>query len=266
MQQLQDRVNIIPVIAKSDTLTASEQKLFKIKVQNQFEDHDISIYKFKGGDTAEDDDIDPPFAVVGSNVSTNLSDGRVVRGREYPWGTVNIEDKDHCDFSSLQNLLWSCNTQDLVNTTHEVHYENYRCSKLLGKQLNNQEGKEAEDVGRVSLLTREEEKTEHNKKLDKVEMEMTEVFKRKVEQKVERIRETEERLNKELMEEMQKLEKEKQTIQMMRERFLKEKKIWEMEHSASSEDLRTSAKVEDDKYPDIPKSWGFVTLKRNKKK
>ena len=30
---------------------------------------------------------------VGSNVSTMLSDGRIVRGREYPWGTVNIEDK-----------------------------------------------------------------------------------------------------------------------------------------------------------------------------
>jgi len=39
-----------------------------------------------------------------------------------------------------------------------------------------------------------------------------------------------------------------------------------MENSASSKDLRSPAKMEDDKYPDIPKSWGFVTLKRNKKK
>jgi len=41
--------------------------------------------------------------------------------------------------------------------------------------------------------------------------------------------------------------------------------IWEMEHSASAEDLKS--KVEDDsQYPDIPKNWGFMTLKRNRKK
>ena len=72
---------------------------------------------------------------------------------------------------------------------------------------------------------REEEKNEHNKKLAKVEMEMTEVFKRKVDQKVDRIKETEESLNKNMLEEIQMLEREKNTINLMRERFLKEKKV-----------------------------------------
>ena len=45
------------------------------------------------GDTVDREENNPPFAVVGSNVSTMLSDGRIVRGREYPWGTVNIENK-----------------------------------------------------------------------------------------------------------------------------------------------------------------------------
>ena len=41
--------------------------------------------------------------------------------------------------------------------------------------------------------------------------------------------------------------------------------IWEMQHSASAEDLKS--KVEDDnQYPDVPKNWGFMTLKRNRKK
>ena len=53
----------------------------------------ISIYKFGGGDTVDKEENEPPFAVVGSNVSTTLDDGRLVRGREYPWGTVNIENK-----------------------------------------------------------------------------------------------------------------------------------------------------------------------------
>lgn len=265
MQQLQHSLNIIPVIAKADTFTAKEQKLFKIKVRSQMIENGISIYKFGGGDTVDKEENEPPFAVVGSNVSTTLDDGRLVRGREYPWGTVNIENKDHCDFSTLQNLLWAYNTQDLIDTTHNLHYENFRCNKLLGKQLEKQDGIGSEDLANVSLLMREEEKNEHNKKLAKVEMEMTEVFKRKVDQKVERIKETEESLNKNMLEEIQMLEREKNTINLMRERFLKEKKIWEMEHSASAEDLRP--KVEDDsQYPDIPKNWGFMTLKRNRKK
>ena len=56
-------------------------------------------------------------------------------------------------------------------------------------------------------------------------MEMTEVFKRKVDQKVLKIKETEESLNKSTLEEFQKLEREKNTLEIMRERFLKEKKV-----------------------------------------
>ena len=77
----------------------------------------------------------------------------------------------------------------------------------------------------MSLLLREEEKNEHNRKLAKVEMEMTEVFQRKVEQKVERLKETEENLHKNILEEMKCLDREKEMIKTMRERFLKEKKV-----------------------------------------
>ena len=35
-----------------------------------------------------------PFAVVGSNMTlTDPETGHRYRGREYPWGCVNIEDK-----------------------------------------------------------------------------------------------------------------------------------------------------------------------------
>ena len=33
-----------------------------------------------------------PFAVVGSNTLVMDEEGNRCRGREYPWGTVNIED------------------------------------------------------------------------------------------------------------------------------------------------------------------------------
>ena len=54
---------------------------------------------------------------------------------------------------------------------------------------------------------------------------MTEVFTRKVEQKMEKLKETEESLNKSMLEKIQMLEREKNTLNMMRERFLKEKKV-----------------------------------------
>ena len=31
--------------------------------------------------------------------------GRKVRGRKYPWGVVEVENVEHCDFIALRNLL-----------------------------------------------------------------------------------------------------------------------------------------------------------------
>ena len=38
-------------------------------------------------------------------VKHNIQDenGRKSRGRSYPWGTVNIEERQHCDFQVLKN-------------------------------------------------------------------------------------------------------------------------------------------------------------------
>ena len=41
----------------------------------------------------EEEDIEPPFAVVGSNITIQREEGKSVRGREYPWGVVDIENK-----------------------------------------------------------------------------------------------------------------------------------------------------------------------------
>merc|ERR1712106_502696 len=56
--------------------------------------------------------------------------GKQVRGRKYPWGTVNIEDKNHCDFLALRSLVLAHHMQDLKDVTSQVHYEKYRCTKL----------------------------------------------------------------------------------------------------------------------------------------
>lgn len=45
-----------------------------------------------------------PFAVVGSNTVTEAG-GKRVRGRQYPWGIVEVENLEHNDFLALRNML-----------------------------------------------------------------------------------------------------------------------------------------------------------------
>jgi len=262
MKILQESVNIIPVIGKADTLTGAEQKTFKNNVRRQLKEHGIKIFDFKQrkyDEDEEDDDLDdaPPFAVVSSNTLTTLSDGRVVRGREYPWGTVNIENKEHCDFTSLQSLLWAYNTQDLIDATHELHYENYRCKKLLG---------DTKKQKLISLPDRETEMLGHKKKLEKDEVEMNNVFHKKVETKLQRLKDTEAKIHQNLIDEMKDLEKQREELKELQEKFLKEKKVWKSHLSASAEQLSKISQSQSSINLDIPKNWGFITLKRNKKK
>jgi septin 7 len=45
---------------------------------------------------------------------------------------IIVENMDHCDFLALRNLLIRSYMLDLLDTTNNVHYENYRCRKLTG--------------------------------------------------------------------------------------------------------------------------------------
>lgn len=54
MKALHNKVNIVPLIAKADTLTKTELDAFKSRVMNQIEEHDIAIFK----PILEDEDID----------------------------------------------------------------------------------------------------------------------------------------------------------------------------------------------------------------
>lgn len=69
-----------------------------------------------------------PFAVCGANTLLEVR-GRKVRGRLYPWGVVEVENPDHCDFIKLRTMLIT-HMQDLQEITQQVHYENYRSERL----------------------------------------------------------------------------------------------------------------------------------------
>ena len=139
MKQLHDKVNIIPVLAKADTMTPEEVAEFKKTIMEQITGAKIKIYEFP--EMADGEEVDRkenrkmkervPFAVVGSNMIMEV-DGKKTRGRKYPWGVVDIENLSHCDFVPLRNMLVRTHLMDLKDVTNYIHYENYRCRKLAG--------------------------------------------------------------------------------------------------------------------------------------
>ncbi|XP_034406506.1 LOW QUALITY PROTEIN: septin-5-like [Cyclopterus lumpus] len=134
MKALHNKVNIVPVVAKADSLTQAEVHRKKMKIREEIEQFGINIYQFPECDSDEDEDFkkqdqilkdSTPFAVIGSNVQVE-SKGRKFRGRVYPWGVVEVENSAHSDFLLLRNMLVRTHMQDLKDVTGETHYENYR--------------------------------------------------------------------------------------------------------------------------------------------
>lgn len=95
MKKLDTKVNIIPIIAKADTISKTELQRFKSKIIQELSQNGVQIYQFPTDDeTVSDVNVTMnghvPFAVVGSTEFVRLGN-KTVRARQYPWGTVQGE-------------------------------------------------------------------------------------------------------------------------------------------------------------------------------
>nr|XP_033783238.1 septin-8 isoform X2 [Geotrypetes seraphini] len=134
MKKLDSKVNIIPIIAKADTISKSELHKFKIKIMSELVSNGVQIYQFPTDDDAVTEinsvmNAHLPFAVVGSTEEVKVGN-KLVRARQYPWGVVQVENESHCDFMKLREMLIRVNMEDLREQTHSRHYELYRRCKL----------------------------------------------------------------------------------------------------------------------------------------
>ncbi|KAM9058303.1 septin-14 isoform 3-T3 [Megaptera novaeangliae] len=132
MKNIDSKVNIIPLIAKADTISKNDLQKFKCKIMSELISNGIQIYQLPTDDEATTHVNTSgllPFAVVGSMDEVKVGK-RMVRGRQYPWGVLQVENEDHCDFVKLRDVLLYTNMEDLKEQTHTWHYERYRCSKL----------------------------------------------------------------------------------------------------------------------------------------
>ncbi|KAK4034710.1 Septin-type guanine nucleotide-binding (G) domain-containing protein [Parachaetomium inaequale] len=146
LKKLSDVVNVVPVIAKADTLTLEEREVFKERIKEEFAFHNLKMYPY---DNDEFDDEERavnsqiksliPFAVVGSEKSI-IVNGKQVRGRQNRWGVINVEDENHCEFVYLRNFLLRTHLQDLIETTSQIHYETFRAKQLLALKESSAQG------------------------------------------------------------------------------------------------------------------------------
>lgn len=72
MRRLQNKVNIVPVIAKADALTASELTALKARVMSDLDRYKIDIYRLPECDSDEEDEIKRLDQEIKVNVSSFL--------------------------------------------------------------------------------------------------------------------------------------------------------------------------------------------------
>ncbi|CAD7684741.1 unnamed protein product [Nyctereutes procyonoides] len=119
MKAIHNKENIVPVIAKADTLTLKEWERLKKRILDETEEHNIKIYHLPDAESDEGEDFKEqtrllkasiPFSVVGSNQLIEAK-GKKVRDRLYPWGVVE-----------------------------DLHYENFRSERLKrgGRKVENE--------------------------------------------------------------------------------------------------------------------------------
>lgn len=195
MKALDSKVNLIPVIAKSDTVTKDELTALRNKIMSEINSNDIKIYKLPTDDSevAEfNTTINnlQPLAVVGSQDFVRIGNKKV-RARVYPWGTVQVENDSHNDFIRLRDMLLRVNLEDLRETTHSRHYEVYRRARLEQMGFG-----DSDDGNRATFQeTFEVRRSAHLAELRRKEEEMRQAFVQKVKEKENELKEAERELN-----------------------------------------------------------------------
>lgn len=142
MQALQRHVPIVPLIAKSDTMTTAERDAFRELIISELATNGVECLHLaavqqplpqrahsesaaRSGSSRSEPiapsrfvslkELGAPFAIAASESGV----------REYPWGKCNCEDPAHSDLARLRDVLLSANLMRARERTHELYEESY---------------------------------------------------------------------------------------------------------------------------------------------
>lgn len=221
MKKLDSKVNIIPVIAKADTISKAELQRFKAKIIQELNTNGVHIYQFPTDDETVADtnslmNAHIPFAVVGSTEFIKVGN-KLIRARQYPWGTVQVENETHCDFVKLREMLIRTNMEDMREKTHTRHYELYRQKRLEQMGFSDVD---SENKPVSFQQTFEAKRSNHLAELQSKEEEVRQMFVQRVKEKEAELKESEkdlhlkfEKLKRDHAEEKRKLEESRKALE-----------------------------------------------------
>ena len=138
MRRLHKYVNIVPIIAKSDTMTTKEKEEFKMQVREALQKEGIDAFAFdtpviRQMEQQDKQEYKLPWAVIGST-DAYLDAGATVYLRKYPWGNALSSEPAHSDLPALRNLLmWSGQWHDLKMASR-AKYEAWRVQRPLSRR------------------------------------------------------------------------------------------------------------------------------------
>lgn len=202
MKRISTRANLIPVIAKADTLTSQELQDFKLRIRQVIEAQEIRIFTPPLNETQDDPAAmeharqlieSMPFAIVGSEDQFDNGSGTKVVARKYPWGLVEVENDQHCDFRKLRSLLLRTNLLDLILSTQELHYETYRRLRLES-HLGGSSSDIANDKLGSNFIAAPARKLSHNPKFKEEENALKKYFTDQVKAEEQRFRQWEQNI------------------------------------------------------------------------
>jgi septin 6/8/11 len=200
------KVNVMPIIAKADTVSKYELNEFKKRIMKDLTENNVNVYQFPVNDSdLEISNVNAaanalyPLAVIGSSELVKIG-SKFTKGRSYEWGTVSVENEAHCDFVKLRDMVLSTNMIDLIERTHTKHYQVYRARRLQEMgfkdgdiQALDEKGEElfAEKKGRNVFEVYNLKRIELDELVQRREFEIKEDFVRKVKNKEMELRESE---------------------------------------------------------------------------
>lgn len=113
MKCLHDKVNIVPVIAKADTLTKKEVKELKKRILREIYENQIQIYQFPEADEEEDDE---EFIAVNKELKVSQ------------W-------RQRLFLYSMSEINWTL-YKVMLGSTHQLYLYRFRCSTSIQRCMN----------------------------------------------------------------------------------------------------------------------------------
>ena len=151
MRSIGQVCNLLPVIVKADMYTIEELRARREHLHRIFVESGVEVFGSSeiigclgGPATAPSGEVvrqgstqnmvhDSNVGVVPGDILATVASekayelqGRIVRGRRYPWGFVEITNEMQSDFRKLQRLLITTGYEELLQRTDSVFYKKYR--------------------------------------------------------------------------------------------------------------------------------------------